>query len=87
MAAGLEPATLCLEGVIWRFLLITLVVCRLCKTAIFAAFARIGDCCRFHSFSGRDPYIFHHSEKKANPTLRPDSPQTRQDAQEAPEGL
>ena len=37
-AAGLEPATLCLEGVFEPFLLITAVVCRCCESAIYAPF-------------------------------------------------
>jgi hypothetical protein len=54
-AAGLKPATLCLEGVIVPFLLIAVTVYGIQKLAIYLALVSKGDYCQFLSFSAGGP--------------------------------
>ena len=60
-AAGLQPATLCLEGVIISVLPITMVVSKCYGSACLEGFERSGECSRFLSISARGPRNFHRS--------------------------
>lgn len=62
-AAGIEPATLCLEVVIPRFLPIAAAVSGLFGEGCSCGFASILGFCLFHSVSGKGPYSFHYGQK------------------------